>query len=140
LAIVAVTSVTTRQASAARTSVHASSPVGLAPGQRASLQWTNLSNRQVAYEMFFLDGDGSVKKVSRGLLLPARSVALELGYDELGSRTLRTHTRAVLRVIGAAAHPPTLEVFDEATGKTSFGLLLPAVNDFDPQPDPPGQS
>jgi hypothetical protein len=124
---------------AARTIVHASSPIGLVAGQRASLQWTNLSNRQVGYEMFFLDADGSVRKVSRGLLLPARSIALELGYSELGSRELRAHTRAVLRIIGATANAlPALEVFDEATSKTSYGLLLPAV-EFDPQPDPPGQ-
>jgi hypothetical protein len=139
LLITAVISVDLTPTSAARTTVHASSPIGLVAGQRASLQWTNLSNRQVGYEMFFLDADGSVRKVSRGLLLPARSIALELGYSELGSRELRAHTRAVLRIIGATTNAlPALEVFDEATSKTSYGLLLPAV-EFDPQPEPPGQ-
>lgn len=140
LTIVAVAGFGAMRANAARTTVHASSPVGLAAGQRASFHWTNLSNRQVGYEMFFLDADGRVLKVSRGLLLPARSIALELAYNELGSRDLREHTRAVLRVTGATTNPiPSIEIFDEVTGRTSFGLLLPAVVGFDPQPEPPGQ-
>mgnify|MGYP001278400884 CR=1 FL=1 len=140
LALVAVIGFGAMRANAARNTVHASSPVGLAAGQRASLQWTNLGDRQVGYEMFFLDADGRVLKVSRGLLLPARSIALELAYSELGRRTMRGHTRAVLRVIGATTTPlPTIEVFDEQTGRTSFGLLLPAIVGFDPQPDPPSQ-
>ena len=140
LMFVAVAGFSAMRANAARTTVHASSPVGLVAGQRASFHWTNLSNRQVGYEMFFLDADGSVKKVSRGLLLPARSIALELSYGELERREMRAHTRAVLRVFGATTNPlPALEVFDEVTGRTSFGLLLPAVVGFDPQPEPPGQ-
>ena len=117
---------------------------GLAVGEAASFHYVNLHRRQTEVELYFLDSDGKVLKQKQGLLLPYKALTLDLSFRELGSDGMRK----LIRVHVRAGTPPdpikgvaSVDVSDEATGRTSFGLLLPAVaRCFDPQPDPPSQS
>lgn len=89
----------------------------------------------------FTDGAGQTLKADTVRVAAGGSAVLILPYRELGSRTGgREQIATMVRVDRPGGERiVTLEIFDEATGWTSFGLLLPAVRGFDPQPDPPSQ-
>jgi len=95
----------------------------------------------VTVELVFTDGAGQTLKADTVRVAAGGSAVLILPYRELGSRTGgREQIATMVRVDRPGGERiVTLEIFDEATGWTSFGLLLPAVRGFDPQPDPPSQ-
>ena len=114
--------------------------IGLSRGQAASLNVTNSSREVKEVHFFFIDIDGRLLKSSSGRVLPGQSMAMVLSHSEIrdavGDPTGRVQVRGAVRFADPPepdADPPSelvissLEVFDEATGKTSFGLLLPAV-------------
>jgi hypothetical protein len=127
--------------------------IGLSRGQAASLNVTNSSREVKEVHFFFIDIDGRLLKSSSGRVLPGRSMGVVLSHSEIRDPvdpTGRVQVRAAVRFSDPPnpdsdppqpdSDPPqpdsdtpgelvisSLEVFDEATGKTSFGLLLPAV-------------
>ncbi len=121
-----------------RASFHWSGLFGLTNGEAASLNYTNLSRRPAEARLSFYDANGNLLKQSTARLESGQSAVLILPYIDLG-RVGRVQIRGSVRL----STPPepvrgvgAVEVFDTASGKTSFGLLLPAAErGFDPQPD-----
>lgn len=118
---------------------HPSAPFGVAQGQIARLSVVNTDARaERLFVMQFLDEDGNVLKTSRMTVAPKHSFGLLLPASEIGRDELRSQVHAVVWMQGSRLNRLTgnVEIYDQVTGRTSFGLLLPA-SDFDPQPDPP---
>lgn len=118
---------------------HPSASFGLANGQVARLNVVNHDPRErKVVVMQFLDEAGNVLKTTRAAIEPKQSFGLLLPASEIGRTEARVQVRAIVRLRGSASNRLLggVEVYDEATGRTSFGLLLPA-SDFDPQPEPP---
>ena len=129
--------------------------IGISRGQAASLNVTNSSREVKEVRFFFLDVNGRLLKSSSGRVLPGQSMSMVLSRaevrDPVGDPNGRVQVRGLVRFStppepdadppSPDAEPPqpdvdppspdlvisSLEVFDEASGKTSFGLLLPAV-------------
>jgi hypothetical protein len=116
--------------------VTATSLVGLARGEAMSLNFTNVGREVLVAALLFLDRDGHPVKASRARVGPGESLSLGLSYGEVADPAgIRPQTRVVV-----IAQPPdpeadrpselgvaSLEVFDEGTGKSAYGLLLPAI-------------
>jgi hypothetical protein len=127
-----------------RLSFHWSGLVGISAGETASINFVNLERNEASVRLVFFDEEGRILKSVRQRVGAGRSAVLILPYSELGGRSGRAHLRTMVRIVDSDAGRPepgglsTLEVFDDATGRTSFGLLLPAnIRGFDPQPEPP---
>ncbi len=111
--------------------------IGLVRGQAASLSITNSTRDVQEAQFFFLDMDGNLLKTSSARIMPGQSMGLTMSRSEVRDPSLRVQVRGVVRLADPPnpdADPPqpdlvlsSLEVFDESTGKTSFGLLVPAV-------------
>ena len=128
---------------------------GVSSGQSARLSALNLggprSNQDSACSITlrFLDGQGQVLKESAVSLGAGKSASVDLSRAQMTGTTPRLQIRAVLLFGysgGAAPGPgaltqfdcnivPTLEVFDNDTGKTSF-----IVTDAKPLPIPDPRS
>ena len=118
---------------------HPTASFGIAAGQVARLNVVNTNARErKIFVINFLDEDGNLLKTARATVEPKHSFGLLLPYSELERGELRTQVRAVVRMQGSRSNRLLggVEIYDQATGRTSFGLLLPA-SDFDPQPEPP---
>lgn len=118
---------------------HPSASFGITAGQVARLNVVNTDARERrVFVMKFLDVNGNVLKTERATVEPKHTFGLLLPASEIGRDELRSQIRAVVFMLGRRSNRllGSVEVFDEATSKTSFGLLLPA-SDFDPQPEPP---
>lgn len=118
---------------------HPSASFGIAAGQTARLNVVNADARErKIFVLRFLNENGSVLKTERVTVEPKHSFGLLLPASEIGRGTARAQIRAEVLMQGDRSNrlPGSVEVFDEVTGRTSFGLLLPA-SDFDPQPEPP---
>lgn len=103
---------------------------GLSEGQAASLNVINSSREAREMQLVFIDTGGRLLKSSVARLLPGQSMSLLLSHSELRGHGGRLQIRGAVRLVD----PPepdlvisNLEIFDEVTGRTSFGLLLPAV-------------
>lgn len=112
--------------------------VGIAAGQTARLNVVNVGGEgqaaQCLVSMIFLDDQGALLKTNTFAVQPGRSVSLDLVADTdlgLGTNT-RRQIRAVLAQIPAVAPPetaptcvlaPTLEIFDQLTGRTSILMV-----------------
>ena len=123
--------------------LQATSLIGLARGEAASLNFTNVSREVVQAALVFLDRDGRRLKASRARVSPGQSLSLGLSFGEVATpRDVRVQIRVIVlaqppdpdaQPPDPDADPPTermlasLEVFDERTGKSAYGLLLPAV-------------
>jgi hypothetical protein len=112
-----------------------SAAIGLARGEAVSLNFTNVARYTVQVQLNFLDANGRILKSSTEAVSPSESVALNFSATEITDGTaFRTHVRGVV-VINFSdterADPQlaisALEVFEEATGKTSFALILPFI-------------
>ncbi len=112
--------------------------VGIAAGQTARLNVLNVGGQgqavQCIVSMLFLDDQGAVLKTKTFAVLPGRSVSLDLVADmDLGLGTNeRRQIHAVLAQIPAVVLPqtapacvlaPTLEIFDQFTGRTSILMV-----------------
>lgn len=118
---------------------HPSASFGVAAGQSARLNVVNPDGQERKIVVLrFLDETGNVLKTARAVVEPKHSFGLLLPASEIGRGALRTQIRAEVLMQGDRSNRllANVEVFDEVTGRTSFGLLLPA-SDFDPQPEPP---
>jgi hypothetical protein len=101
-----------------------------------SLNFINVSDEVLVATLLFQDRDGRPVKTSRAPVGPGESLSLGLSYGEVAALAgVRPQTRVVV-----LAQPPapeadpsselgvaSLEVFDERTGKSAYGLLLPAI-------------
>ena len=108
--------------------------VGIASGQTARVNVTSLSpaapSDPTAVEIRFLDSNGAVVKQTTVTLAPGQSAAFDFSLADVtpGAASSRMQIRAEVQVTvapGPGETPPsalvsTLEVFDNATGKTSF--------------------
>lgn len=120
---------------------------GLTSGQTARLNVLNSGAAQgIIIDWKFFDSLGRVLAQSpeRQLIPPGQMMAFDLNADELNvmrDRFGRIQVRAVVVALGG---PDTknlhasLEVFDNATGKTTVFIPAAVVKGFNPQPDPPG--
>jgi len=135
-AIVASAAAPTRAIAASSCKLKATSLVGLARGEGMSLNFTNVGREVLVAALLFLDRDGRPVKASRARVGPGESMSLGLSYGEVVAPAgVRAQTRAVVAAKSpdADADPPSelgvasLEVFDEGTGKSAYGLLLPAI-------------
>jgi hypothetical protein len=118
---------------------HPSAPFGITQGQVARLNVVNTDARDARlFDMRFLDEDGNVLKTMRVNVPAKHSFGLLLPASEIGRNEQRSQVRAVVRMRGSRSNRllGNVEIYDQVTGATSFGLLLPA-SDFDPQPEPP---
>lgn len=118
---------------------HPSAPFGIAQGQVARLNVVNTDARRgQLFVVQFIDEDGNVLRTVRASVAPKHSFGLLLPASEIGRGEIRSQIRAHVRMQGSRQNRllANVEVYDEATSRTSFGLLLPA-SDFDPQPEPP---
>jgi hypothetical protein len=124
---------------AAASMVERPSPlIGLARGQTARLNVVNYEgpdSAPVQVELAFFDDQGNPLARSEETLAPGRAAALELPYERLGRADLRLEVRALMRVSGdpnVVGDPhiiPSLEVFDDDTGKTQV-----LIGEFPPDP------
>jgi hypothetical protein len=113
--------------------------IGVAPGDAVGLNFTSVANRAVVAELNFLDRNGRLLKTSGPTRVdPGQSLSLNfsLREDLSDPPTERFLIRVIIAVTPAVQTGPpldaalmlgSLEVFDEATGRSAFGLLMPAV-------------
>ena len=112
--------------------------VGIVSGQTARVNVTSLSpaapTDPTAVEIRFLDSNGGVVKQMTVTLAPGQSAAFDFTADVTpAAASSRMQIRAEVQVTvppGPGETPPsalvsTLEVFDNATGKTSFLYCCP---------------
>lgn len=138
LVLAAIPSLTAAQSTEIPDTFCVSGLIGLSRGQAVSLNFTNNAREVTVAHFYFLDTEGRLLKSSSVRVLPGQSLGLELSYRELrGASPGRAQIRGVVRL----TEPPepdadplspdlvrsNLEIYDEATGKTAFGLLLPAI-------------
>jgi hypothetical protein len=114
--------------------------IGIASGQTARLNALNSNgDRAIIIDWRFLDGQGRPLAQSREsqLIPPGQMRSFDLNADEVNATrdpSSRVQVIAIIRTLGG---PDTkylhvsLEVFDNATGKTT--VLVPPAR-FDPQP------
>lgn len=126
--------------------------IGIASGESARVNALNMGtglqgqNSSCSVTLQFLDAQGQLLKQSAITLQPGKAGSLDLSSDELPGTDSRTEVRAVLRFgySGGANPPPailqqfdcnivpSLEVYDNDTGRTSFVLT-----EAKPLPPPP---
>ncbi len=131
--------------------------VGVASGQSARINVVNATPVDASnptscnVTLQFMDSDGNVLKQAAVNLQPSAATSLDLSWDDLTGATLRAELRAVLLFgYSGGANPPggilrqtacgslipSLEVFDNTTGRTSF--ILTTVSSL-PAPVTPAQ-
>jgi hypothetical protein len=117
-----------------------SSLVNLSKGQAVSLNFTNVDRIPREVKLYILDANGDSLKSASWRVVPGQSVSLNFAFGELGRAPQRVGVRGVVML----SEPPqpdaylpqpdlllgNLEVYDIATGKMTFGLLLPAVRNI----------
>ena len=117
--------------------------VGIASGQSARINALNTANQaptnptSCTVTLQFVDTSGKLLKQTTVNLQPGTSTSLDLSWDELSVSDLRSEVRAILLYgYSGGANPPieilrqsvcgglvpSLEVFDNATGRTNFIL------------------
>ncbi|HJQ22559.1 MAG TPA: hypothetical protein VKA60_01500 [Blastocatellia bacterium] len=112
--------------------------IGLSKDQTASISYTNMDREVKDVRFYFFDADGSLLKSSSARVSPGQSLGLELSYRELripegGLARIRGTVRLTTPPEPDATPPEpdlgmsSLNIFDEATSRVTFGLLLPAV-------------
>ncbi len=121
--------------------------VGLTSGQTARLNVLNSGAAQgIIIDWKFFDSQGRVLAESPGMQLipPGQMRSFDLNADELNvirDRFGRVQVLASVRAIGnldTNNFHASLEVFDNATGKTTVFIPAAVIKGFNPQPDPPG--
>ena len=116
--------------------------VGIAAGQSARVNALNMGSRSstqnssCSVTLQFLDTQGQVLKQTVVTLRPGKSASLDLSHDQLPGDDLRAEIRTVLLFGYSGGAPPgpeilqqfdcnivpSLEVYDNDTGRTSFVL------------------
>ncbi len=121
--------------------------VGLSSGQTARLNVFN-SGKERGYVINwkFFDSRGRVIAQSPGsvFLPPVQMRSFDLNADDLNVTRDRFGRIQMLAVARAQSNPneknfhASLEVFDNATGKTTVFFPTETIKGFNPQPDQPG--
>ena len=99
-------------------------PSAISPGETARLNVVSVGVREtVAAQLVFFDSSGTVLTQTTVQLAPGRVVSLDLGFVERSATGNRMTFYPMVR-LGARTENegyvlPTLEVFDNATGRTS---------------------
>src|SRR5262245_11771404 len=123
------------------------SPIGITFGQTARLNVLNSGeNRGIIIDYRFLDSQGRTlaKSPERQLIPPTQMRSFDLNADDLNAPRDRFGRIQILAVVSTLGGPDTknlhasLEVFDNATGKTTAIFPTETIRGFNPQPDPPG--
>ena len=107
-------------------------------GQAVGIHFCNVARETAAVRFFFVDANGNIFKSASARVLPGQTVSISFSFSELPrSSPLRVGVRGVVVLTQPPdpdAQPPdpdlglaNMEVYDVLTGRTSFGLLLPAV-------------
>ena len=150
-AVVAIPVLTSAQSVVPPTPIYSMSGlVGITRGETVGIHFTNVGRYTRSVRLYFLDAEGRILKSSAERVMPGKSVNIYMSYAEVGKGYDRVLVRAVARFGDppsegdppgesdppAEADPPgadtavcAVEAFNEATGKTSFSLLVPAVRD-----------
>lgn len=105
-------------------------------GQAVSLNFTNVDRVTREAHLFIVDANGDTLKMATARVVPGQTVALNFTFGELNRASSQ---RVGLRGVVVLTTPPEtdppepdlsladMEVYDASSGKTTFGLLLPAV-------------
>jgi len=110
-------------------------------GQAVSIDFCNVDRVTRDVKMYFVDEMGNTLKSSQAHVMPGQTVVLNFTFGELprGSAARVGIRGAVVLTTPPEpdANPPqpdlslaNLEIYDTQTGRTSFGLLLPAVRNL----------
>jgi hypothetical protein len=122
-----------------------SSFIHFTKGQAVSIDFCNVYKVSRDVTLNFADVNGNVLKTASARVAPGQAVSLNFTYGELprGSST-RMGIRGIIAIADppGEADPPTeadppserlslgsIQVYEVLTGKTTFGLLVPAVRD-----------
>jgi hypothetical protein len=119
-----------------------SSLLNFTKGQAVSIDFCNVDRVTHEVKLYFVDINGNILKMSSARVLPGQTVGLNFSYTEMHrSSSTRVGVRGVVKFTDPPspdADPPTpdlslasMQIYDVLTGKTSFGLLLPAVRNAD---------
>ena len=123
-----------------------SSFINFTKGQAVSIDFCNVDKVTRDVKLFFVDANGNVLKTAPARVAPGQAVSLNFTYGELprGS-SARMGIRGIIAVTDppGEANPPTeteppdpelslgsMQVYDVLTGKTTVGLLLPAIRNL----------
>jgi hypothetical protein len=106
-------------------------------GQAAAIDFCNVDRVARDVRLYFLDVNGNILKTAMGRVAPGQSIGLNFSFGELPRSSLM---RVGIRGVVVIADPPggvdppdpdlslaNMEIYDVLTGRTSFGLLMPAV-------------
>jgi hypothetical protein len=107
-------------------------------GQAVTLNFTNVDRVTREARLYIVDANGDPLKTATTRVVPGQTVGLNFTFTEL--RRVNA-TRVGLRGVVVLTTPPEpdadppspdlslsdMEIYDVASGKTTFGLLLPAV-------------
>lgn len=107
-------------------------------GQAVGIHFCNVARETAAAKIYFIDANGNTLKTASARVLPGQTVSISFSFSELPRTSLQ---RIGVRGVVVLATPPepdaqppdpdlglaNMEVYDVLTGRTSFGLLLPAV-------------
>ena len=107
-------------------------------GQAVGIHFCNVARETAAAKFYVVDANGNILKSASARVLPGQTVSISFSFSELPrSSPQRVGIRGVVLLTTPPepdAQPPdpdlglaNMEVFDVLTGRTSFGLLLPAV-------------
>ena len=110
--------------------------MGINRSEAMSLNFINVGDEVLVATLLFQDWDGRPVKTSRAQVGPGESLSLELSYGEVAAPAgVRTPVFVVVLAepLDPASDSPSesgvasLEVFDEMTGKSAYGLLMPVM-------------
>jgi|RhiMethySRZTD1v2_1073278.scaffolds.fasta_scaffold469654_2 hypothetical protein len=129
-----------------------SSLINFTKGQAVSIDFCNVDKVTREVRLYFVDVNGNVMKTSSARVAPGRAVSLNFTYGELPRGSASRMAMRGIIAIGdppseadppGEADPPTeadppsenlslgsIQVYEILTGKTTFGLLVPAVRNL----------
>jgi hypothetical protein len=110
-------------------------------GQAVSIDFCNVDRVARDVRLYVVDVNGNILKTASAQVAPGQSVSLNFTYGELPrSSATRVGVRGVVVLPVSPdpdADPPTehlsigsMQLYDILSGKTSFGLLLPAIRNL----------
>jgi len=123
------------------------SPFGIAFGQTARVTVLNSGEKRgIIINGKFVDDQGRTLAGTQEpqLIPPGRFVSFDLEGDSMGRARDRFGRVQALAVVTAIGNPNeknlqvSVEVFDNATGRTTTFISAGVIKGFNPQPDPPG--
>lgn len=121
----------------------ASATLNFTRGQAVSIHFCNVNPVAVNAKLFILDANGNTLKSASGRVLPGQTVGIWFEFSSLPRTSpIRVAVRGAIKVTAdppGESDPPTesdppgelslgsMEVYDVLTGRTTYGLLVPAV-------------